>query len=284
MAESIISLINVSYTYPSGVVALDRLNIEIPKGKRIALIGGNGAGKSTMLFMLNGILKPTEGFVACGGTPYQYNRKAIRDIRTRVGFLFQDSDNQLLAPSVYEEISFGLNNLRMHGNTKMTKNMKNQVREKVQSVMEDFHLSGLSNRPPHELSAGQKKRVCLAGILAMEPELLVCDEPTSNLDAKHARLTIEYIDKLNNEGKTVLIATHDVDLAYQWADHIIVIKEGKELCSGESREIFSDKELIESADLKLPFLVQAVDELSPGLEVNELPRSLEELRKCIGKV
>ncbi|MCG8310578.1 MAG: ATP-binding cassette domain-containing protein [Cytophagales bacterium] len=138
MAEPIFSLKNVSYKYPSGIMALDGLNIELPKGKRIALLGGNGAGKSTMLFMLNGILKPTEGLVAYNGTPYQYNRKALRDVRARVGFLFQDSDNQLLAPTVYEEISFGLSNLYMDGNSKITNSLRNRVREKVQSVMEEL--------------------------------------------------------------------------------------------------------------------------------------------------
>jgi cobalt/nickel transport system ATP-binding protein len=273
MVESIISLKKVCYKYPSGVLAVDGLNVELPKGQRIALLGGNGAGKSTMLLMLVGILRPDNGSVAFQSSPYQYKRKALREIRKKVGFLFQDSDNQLLAPTVYEEISFGLTNLYIGEHRKMNSSIRNRVHEKVQTIMDDFHLADLANRPPHELSAGQKKRVCLASILAMKPEVLLCDEPTSNLDAKHAQLTMEYINKLNNEGKTVLIATHDVDLAYEWADQIIILKDGKALCNGKPQDVFGNAELIENADLKQPYLVRVADAICPG----KFPRSLEEL-------
>ena len=272
MADNILSLHNVSYRYPSGVLALNTINVAFPKGKRIALLGSNGAGKSTLMFLLNGILRPTEGFLAFKDKKISYKKKPLRMLRSKVGFLFQDSDNQLLAPTVYEEISFGLNNLGKD---------KEWVRKKVEEVIDAFCLHELTERSPHELSSGQKKRVCLASILAMEPELLVCDEPTSNLDPWHAKLTMNYLNNLNDEGKTILIATHDVNMAYEWAEYIIILKQGEINCFGNPKDVFSDRQLVEGARLNLPFIVETYLALSSDILHDDLPDNITELMKLL---
>lgn len=272
MDEKIITLSNIHHRYSSGSLALNAIGLELPKGKKIALLGGNGAGKSTLMFLLNGILQPTEGYLSFESENFSYKKKDLRILRSKVGFLFQDSDNQLLAPTVYEEISFGLNNLGKN---------KEWVRKKVDEAIDASCLQELSDRSPHELSAGQKKRVCLASIVAMQPELLVCDEPTSNLDSKHSKLTMDYLNNLNNEGKTILISTHDVNLAYEWAEYVVILKNGELSCSGKTKEVFSSKKLVEAAGLNLPYIVETSYAMMPEIEMADLPTNTNELMKLI---
>lgn len=272
MAENIITLHNVSYKYPSGTLALNSINLGLPKGKKMAILGGNGAGKSTLILLLNGILKATTGLLRYESVEYNYKKSWLRELRSKIGLLFSDPDNQLIAPTVYEEISFGLHNISRN---------KEWIRKKVEEALETFCLHELSNKPPHELSAGQKKRVCLAAVLAMEPEVVVCDEPASSLDPWHARLTFDYLDWLNEQGKTVLISTHDVNQAYSWADYIIILKKGKVLISGNPKEVFSKKDLIEDAGLNLPFIVEACYALLPGIKALNLPGTMEDFKKLL---
>lgn len=272
MVDTIITMHNVSYRYPSGLLALNAIDLDIPKGKRIALLGANGAGKSTLMYLLNGILRPTEGFLTLENDRYSYKRKALRYLRSKVGLLFQDSDNQLLAPTVYEEISFGLINLVKD---------KNWVRCKVDEIIGAFGLHEISDRSPYELSAGQKKRVCLASVLAMEPELLVCDEPCSNLDPVSTQLTIDYLNDLNSLGKTVLVATHDVNMAYVWADHVIILKSGNVMCSGTPKEVFGNRRHIEDAGLHLPYMVNTAQTFIPNIKHCDLPLNNKELHQLL---
>jgi cobalt/nickel transport system ATP-binding protein len=272
MAENIITLHNVSYKYPSGTLALNSVDIGLPKGKKIVLLGGNGAGKSTLLLLLNGILKATTGLLRYESVAYNYKKSGLRELRSKIGLLFSDPDNQLIAPTVYEEISFGLNNISRN---------KEWVRKKVEEALDTFCLHELSNKPPHELSAGQKKRVCLAAVLAMEPEVVVCDEPASSLDPWHTRLTFDYLDRLNEKGKTILISTHDVNQAYTWADHIIILKKGGVLADGMPKEVFSKKDLIEDTGLNLPFIVEACHALLPGIHNSDLPGTMDDFTKLL---
>lgn len=274
MEDNILKLHEISYCYPSGVLALDSICLDLPKGKKIAMLGANGAGKSTLMFLLNGILKPTEGYLSYKQKKYSYKRKDLRTLRTNIGFLFQDSDNQLIAPTVFEEVSFGLTNMSSN---------KDWVRTKVDVAIEDFCLQNIKDRTPHELSAGQKKRVCLASILAMEPEVVICDEPSSNLDSKHTQLTFNYLNNLNKKGKTILIATHDVNLAYEWADYIIILKQGKQLGNGTPKDIFGNTQLIKEAGLNLPFLVEASYKLYSNLNISDLPLNMLEFKNLINK-
>jgi cobalt/nickel transport system ATP-binding protein len=272
MAESIITLQNVSYKYPSGTLALKSISLGLPKGKKIAVLGGNGAGKSTLLLLLNGILKATTGLLNYGSVEYNYKKSGLRELRSKIGILFSDPDNQLIAPTVYEEISFGLNNISRD---------KEWIRSKVEEALDTFCLHDLSNRPPHELSAGQKKRVCLAAVLAMGPEVIVCDEPASSLDPWHARLTFDYLNRLNEQGKTILISTHDVNQAYSWADYIIILKKGEVLISGAPKDVFSKKDLLEMAGLNLPFIVEACYALLPEIDTSDLPGTMDDFKKLL---
>ena len=246
MIENIIELNNVSYTYPNGDKAINKIDLAIPKGKKIALLGGNGAGKSTLMLLLNGILKPSNGSLSYKNTAYNYHKKGLRELRANIGLLFPEPDYQLIAPSVYEEISFGL--LNKFKDVEI-------VRKKAAKIIRDFSLETILNKPPHQLSTGQKKRVCLAAVLAMEPELVVCDEPTSNLDPMYSKLIFNYLDLMNKKGKTILISTHDADKAYAWADCIVIMHQGEILEKGIPDVIFEDKELLKEANLNQPFIV-----------------------------
>lgn len=274
MAGSIISLKDVVYQYRGGNCALKDISVEIPKGKKTVLMGANGAGKSTLMLLLNGILKCTNGQVFYKGQPYHYTKKALRELRTKVGFLFPDSDNQLIAPSVYEEIAFGLNNLYTN---------KALIRSKVEDAIQRFNLEAIQDKSPHQLSSGEKKRVCLASIIAMKPEVLVCDEPASNLDVKHTRITFQILDELNTKGTTILMSTHDVEKAYAWADHVIVMKEGKVLANASPKEIFGNKELLEIADLEQPQVVGLYQSMYDSTRFNDLPSNLSELKEILNQ-
>lgn len=268
MAGNLIEFKGVSYRYPSGKLAIDNINLSIEEGKKIALMGANGAGKSTMLLLLNGIYKPTAGELSYRENRFQYNRNSLRELRQKVGIVFQESDNQLVAPSVYEEVSFGLCNLHSD---------KQWIRKQVDSYLEYFDLEELKNHAPHQLSSGQKKRVCLASIFTMEPELVVCDEPASNLDPQNANRTFQLLDLQNKQGRTILFSTHDVNQAWEWADQVILMKQGKVLRTGAVKTILGDATLLEEAGLEQPLLVKLARMQKPGLSNDELPKNADEL-------
>lgn len=276
MDGSLVTLEQVCYQYPNGTRALEDINLKIPTGKKIALLGNNGAGKSTLMLLLNGILKPTAGNLKYqSSSSYQYNKKALKELRKKVGLIFQDSDNQLIAPSVYEEISFGLSNLSSD---------KDKIRKKVDETIYEFCLQKIADSSPHQLSAGQKKRVCLAAILAMQPELIVCDEPSSNLDLKHTNITFKILDKLNDEGRTILISTHDIDRAYSWADYVILMKDGKILNAGDNSDVMTNQTYLEGAGLRLPFIVETTLALFPELKPDEFPKNIQQLKNKITQI
>ena len=272
MNDTIVKLQDVSFSYPTGEKALNLINLELPAGKKIAILGGNGAGKSTLMLLLNGILKPTSGYLEYGNKKYNYNKKALRELRSKIGLLFPEPDYQLIAPTVYEEISFGLLN-----------QFKDEalVRLKVEKTIDNFSLHDIIDKPPHQLSTGQKKRVCLAAILAMEPELIVCDEPASNLDPVYANSIFKYLEKLNKKGKTILISTHDVNNAYSWADYIIVMSNGKILESGLPDVIFKNKEMLQKANLNQPMIIELLNVLGLDNLSEKTPKNIDDLKIVI---
>ncbi len=267
-----IELKGVSFIYSGGDKALNNVSLTFPAGKKIALMGSNGAGKSTLMLLLNGILKPTEGQLLFKNKPYSYRKKYLKELRQRIGVVFQNTDDQIIAPSVYEEITLGIS---------QQYNDEKQIREKAEYVIEHFKLQELKERSPHKLSAGQKKRVCMAAITAMEPEFLICDEPTSSLDPENAKQTLKYLDKYQKRGNSVIMSTHDVNQAYQWADYVIVIHKGNILISGDVKTVFSSKETIREAGLDQPFLVETAQHLFPEIEKEKLPLRIDELKKLL---
>jgi len=256
---SIIKLNNIVYKYPNGDKGLNGINLSIPKGKKIALLGANGAGKTTLMMMLNGVFKPSQGEICYKDVPYKYNKKGLRNIREKVGVLFHNPDHQLFAPSVFEEISFGLCQIS---------NDKVWIHKKVQACLQEFELEDIADKTPHQLSTGQKKRVSMASVLVMQPEVLVCDEPSASLDPYHSDLMFAEFDKLNKAGTSVIISTHDVDKAFDWADEVIIMHQGEILAMGNPNTILSDVQLLKKAKLKQPKILEIYQNL--GIDYTKL--------------
>ncbi|HOI58995.1 ATP-binding cassette domain-containing protein [Methanoculleus sp.] len=242
----------ITYTYPNGPAALTGVSVRIAAGSKTAIVGPNGAGKSTLLLMLNGMLRPASGEVRFNDRPLAYDNRSLRDLRRRVGFVFQNPDVQIIAPTVEADVAFGPVNLGLSPDA---------VRRAVRDALGYVGLHGYEKRPPHHLSGGEKKRVAIAGILAMEPAVLVFDEPTNTLDPASSEEVMELLDELASGGRTVLISTHDVELAYRWADSVILMERGRVLARGPPEEVFSDHSLLAAARLKPPALLDLYNEL-----------------------
>ncbi|MGA3600838.1 energy-coupling factor ABC transporter ATP-binding protein [Lysinibacillus agricola] len=275
MTDLYFELKKLSYAYADGTHALTDLTLQIPKGKKIALLGHNGAGKSTLFQHLNGILKPTTGNISFCGKELNYSRKALKELRQQVGIVFQDADNQLFSGTVMQDIAFGPLNLGW---------TTEKIEEKIAWAVAQTEVEPLLDKPIHFLSVGQKKRVAMAGVLAMEPSVLLLDEPTAGLDNYYAAQVLQYLAKLENGERTILLATHDIPLAYEWADQIIVMEAGKIIYNGDPVELFYQEELLEQAHLERPW----VFEMAIALQNKKLfdknitmPRSKADLQRLI---
>ena len=229
---------DVHYRYPNGYEALCGVSFCITHGEKVALVGANGAGKSTLLLHTNGLLIPSQGEVVMGGI--KLTRRTLPLVRQSVGLVFQDSDNQLFMPTVEEDVAFGPSNMRLE-----PEEIRRRVTEALDAVGA-LHLRGAS---PFRLSGGQKKRVAIATVLAMEPSVLVMDEPTSNLDPRARR---QIIDLIRRFGHTTLIATHDMEMVLDLCDRTIVMKQGRIVADGSTRHVFGDLALLEECGLEQP--------------------------------
>lgn len=277
MLETILEAEDLEYAYTDGTKALRKVNMAVHRGEKIAVLGSNGAGKSTLFLHFNGILQPEKGCIRFHGRKLSYKKAEIMDLRRKIGIVFQDPDSQLFSASVLQEVSFGPMNLGLS---------EGEVRHCVEKALQDTEISDLVDRPTHMLSFGQKKRVSIADILAMEPEVIIFDEPTAWLDPRHAREFMQLLDELSHQGKTILISTHDVDLAYSWADRIFVMNQGQVLMEGKPDEVFCRQDVISAADLNLPWLVETHTEfMRLGLlsSSSSLPRTKEELYESLAR-
>jgi len=252
LSSSILEAEDIIFSYPDGTKALDGLSISIEEGKKVAILGANGAGKSTLFLHFNGILQPDQGSIKFKGETVKYNKRALKELRKNVGIVFQDPDMQLFSSSVFQEISFGPLNLGLS---------EEEVRARVNEAMKVTGITELKDRPTHLLSYGQKKRISIADILAMKPQAIIFDEPTVWLDPRHSNEIIDFFDEINNQGITVILSTHDVNLAYSWADYVYIFAEGKIIGEGVPSDIFQDKELLMNADLTQPWIVEVYNEL-----------------------
>jgi cobalt/nickel transport system ATP-binding protein len=266
MAE-IIEFRNVRYAYPSCPESLHGISFKIREGGKVAFVGPNGAGKTTLMLICIGILQPAEGHVFFHNNPLRYDTHSLREVRKKVGLVFQNSDTQLFAPTVYQDVAFGPVNLGME---------KDEVRDLVKNALSAVGLEGYEKRPPHQLSGGEKKRAAIAGILAMEPEVLIFDEPTASLDPAGAADLMELLDELNAQGKTIIISTHDVELAYHWADDVILMNRGMVVHQGTPGEVFTNIGLVTTTNLRTPAIVEIYSELVARrmLEPGLAPRSV----------
>ncbi|MBW4055819.1 MAG: ABC transporter ATP-binding protein [Proteobacteria bacterium] len=275
MSDPILSFTDVSYRYPDGTNALNNCSLTIRRGTRTAVLGANGAGKTTMFLHLNGILRPTGGHVQWEETPLDYSRRGMRELRSRVGLVFQNPDSQLFSASVREDVSFGPMNLGL---------VKEIVRERVAEALLAVGMAESADKPVHNLSYGQKKRVCIAGVLAMQPEVLVLDEPMAGLDAAMQTELTAVLERLHASGMTVIIATHDLDFAYGWADEVIVLQSGELLAHGLPAEILQQEDVQDELGAA-PLVAEITRTLSLiGIDLRDkgyLPRSKNELLKAI---
>lgn len=243
MNDIILKAENVYFSYDDHSLSLNGLSLEIHRGRKIAFMGANGSGKSTFFLCCNGINRPSSGTIYFHGQPLDYSRKGLLNLRQKIGIIFQDPDNQLFCASVYQEISFGLLNLGFS---------MEKAKEIVDEILWEMEITPYKNKPTHSLSGGQKKQVSIADILVMKPEIIIMDEPTSALDPKHTRLVNQEVDKMTQQGITVMMATHDINYAFDWADEIILLKEGKVLAQGTPIEIFSKESLLQETNLEQP--------------------------------
>lgn len=250
---------DVSYKYPDGTPALKDVNFHASKGEIVALLGPNGAGKSTLFLHFNGILRPSSGKIMVEEVPLNYDKKAIMKVRQKVGIVFQNPDDQLFAPTVAEDVAFGPLNIGLD---------QDEVEKRVVESLERVGMAGFEKKPPHHLSGGQKKRVAIAGILAMRPGIMVLDEPTSGLDPKGASQILHILHQLNQEGMTIVISTHDVDLVPLYASQVYIISDGHIIKEGTPQDVFGDVETIRNANLRLPRIAHLMEILQ---KEDELP-------------
>jgi len=243
---------DLCYVYPGNVTALDHINFIVPRNARIAVIGSNGAGKSTLFKHFNGIFKPTSGSVLVRGEPI--TKQNQREIRKFVGIVFQNPDDQIFSPTVEQDVAFGPTNLGLDEET---------VHHRVEEALRLVGIEDLAHRVPHHLSGGEKKRVAIAGVIAMEPEVLVLDEPTAGLDPQGVHDLVTFINSLSKKyGMTVIFSTHDVGLVAEVADYIYVMNKGKFVAQGTIEEIFVQPEMLRSVRLDVPVLPKLIRSLN----------------------
>lgn len=242
MSHHIVEAKGLAYTYPDGTKALKNISFLITHGESVALVGANGAGKSTLLMHLNGHLLPGRGTLRVGDFPLA--KETIHNIRRSVGMVFQDSDDQLFMPTVYDDVAFGPLNMGLPSDV---------IRERVTATLETVGVLHLINRPTHRLSGGEKRAVAIATVLSMSPDILVMDEPTSNLDPRSRRRLIELLKSFKH---TKIIATHDLDMVLDLCERTIVIKEGEIAADGKSADILNNKILLEDSNLEKPLCLQ----------------------------
>lgn len=266
----------LSYTYEgSDVPALNGLSLEIRRGRKVACMGANGSGKSTFFLCCNGIRKPDSGQLYFEGHPLDYSKKGLLSLRSKVGVVFQDPDNQLFSANVLQEISFGPLNLGL---------TQQETRRRAEKVMERLGIASFAHRPVHALSGGQKKLVAIADILVMEPSLILLDEPAAALDPIHTRIVREIINEISANGITVVTATHDVDYAWSWADDVLLFHEGQLLAFGSPKDVFTQKKLLETASLETPCVLKIFQALQKGGFLPEslpCPRTINELESLL---
>jgi len=230
---------DLAFAYPDGHQALYGVDLRVDRGERVALLGPNGAGKTTLVLHLNGILTGGRGSVTVAGLPVQ--RPHLPEVRRRVGIVFQDPDDQLFMPTVADDVAFGPRNLGLP---------EPEVARRVAEALGAVGMSGYADRPPHHLSFGQRRRVAVATVLSMHPEILVLDEPSSNLDPAGRRELAEVLESLP---VTVLMVTHDLPYAVQLCPRSVVLDGGVVVADGPTRELLADPAMLARHRLELPY-------------------------------
>lgn len=225
------------YGYPDDTRALQGIDLSVGEGEHLGVVGPNGAGKSTLLQQFNGLLRGEGTLEVCGLRVEKQNLEALR---LRVGLVFQDPDDQLFMPTVFDDVAFGPLNMGLSAG---------EVRRRVRDALEAVDMADAAERSSHHLSFGERKRVCVATVLAMQPELLVLDEPTANLDPRHRRQTIELLKGFE---LTMVTASHDLDAVLDLCNRVVLLEAGRVIADGPAEQILTDRELLEAHSLELP--------------------------------
>jgi cobalt/nickel transport system ATP-binding protein len=247
-----------AHTYPDGTVGMHDVDFSVYPDEVVALVGGNGAGKSTLLEHLNATLVPDDGEIVVNGTRITEDNKA--EARKEVGFVFQDADTQLVAPTVLDDVMFGLQNYGVSGD---------EAKERAREALSTVDAGHLEDRIPHYLSGGEKRLVGLAGVLVLEPSVVVLDEPLAGLDPERSQLVADRIEQIHKEGISVVLSTHDLEFAAEVGDRVCVMTDGNVAGSGTPREVFYDDALLAEANLHPPSAVRVARDA--GLETTAQP-------------
>ena len=273
MGQPVLQARGLRFSYDGKGNALNGVSLDLYAGERVAVLGPNGAGKSTFFLCLNGVLTPEAGEILLDGRPA--GRKDRQKLCERVGIVFQNADDQIIASTVAAEVSFGPMNLRLP---------KEEVVRRVDHALDYMDLQAFRARAPHELSGGEKKRVTIADILAMESEVILFDEPASSLDPAGEERLEAVLERLSAEGRTLVISTHDMDFAFRWATRAVVFAGGKVIADGTPEAVFRDAETLRRAHLRPPALLEIFGMLrARGLVPADAacPRSAAELEALL---
>jgi cobalt/nickel transport system ATP-binding protein len=274
VSQIILKTKELNFSYPNGVLALKNVSMDIKKGKKIVFLGPNGAGKSTLFLQFNGILRPKNGEVLFEDKPLRYDQKSLATLREQVAIVLQNPDDQIFSTTVEEDVAFGPMNLLLGSE---------EVERRIDYALHLVGMEDLRKRPTQQLSFGQKKRVSLAGALAIEPKVLIMDEPTAGLDSEMVHELMELSDELNHGGMTMIMSTHDIETAYEWADEIIVMINGEVLFNETPEELFQNHKLMDRLRIVSPFSVRFNHQMHvrAGWPEVPLPRNMVELtHKC----
>jgi len=264
--EIAIRVDDVSFSYPDGLEALKNISCSIGRGEKVALIGPNGAGKSTLMSLLNGVEMPLSGRVVVGGL--EVARENLIAVRRQVGIVFQDPDDQLFCPTVFDDVAFGPLNLGLP---------PDEIHARVQEALALVGLTGFEQRSSFHLSFGERKRLALATVLSYQPDILVFDEPSTNMDPLNRRRMINW---LQTSDKTILLCTHDLDIALEVCNRCLVLVGGRLVADGQAREVLYDRDFLEANNLELPLALMTHELLHEKLRSGQMD---EEHRRIIEK-
>ncbi len=278
---NIIEIKDLTYSYDTQRKALNQVSMSFEKGKIIGVLGGNGAGKSTLFLHLNGILRPGSGKLLYNGKEIKYSKNEITELRKNIGIVFQDPDDQLFSSSVRKDISFGLLNLGKSSD---------EVTDRVERIIKELGIEELAEKPTHALSFGQKKKVAIAGVLAMQPAVIILDEPTAGLDPYGVSEILDLLQKIKEEmGITVILSTHDIDLVPLYCSEVYVLDKGEVVFSGSPEQLFADPDLLRRHYLRLPRIAHLMgilydkDKLMVDKSAATISKARKSIKELVGK-
>lgn len=268
--RAIIEVRDLVYSYAGGIEAISNVSFDVRERELVSILGPNGAGKSTLILLMAGLLKPRNGSIKVFGK--ETNSKEFETVRSRIGVVFQDPDDQLFNNTVFEDIAYGPRNLGMG---------EDEVKRRVESCLNMMGILHLSERPPHRLSYGEKKKAAIATALVMNPDILLLDEPTANLDPKSKNDLLTLLKDLNQKGTTIVLATHDVEILPNFVHRTILMRGGKILGSGTVEDVLCNERLLQEAYIEPPILFKLFNKLKSKGLIEKIPLTLEDAEKIL---